>query len=136
MRSGCNEDVRGKKLTTNRKKMLRLTRNTIIIMLAYFFSGVNLTLSRWTFLKDTDVVNFPDFSLIGIIMLFMVVITYFDERKENRGMLAMVAALIMHYAFCIVLTYLFSLWWLLVYVCELVIGFCIIIILSKVGVIK
>lgn len=92
-----------------------LREKTIILGMAYFFSGLNLIACG--LLNTADRVIIEDI-LIGIIFLLMSFISTRDKRQENRGVLATVLTSVLYAAICAGLSIVVSPWWLLVCICE------------------
>ena len=93
-----------------------LREKTIILRMAYFFSGLNLIACG--LLNAADRVIIEDI-LIGIVFLLMSFISTRDKRQENRGTLAVILTCILYAALCAGLSIVVSPWWLLVCICEL-----------------
>ena len=93
-----------------------LREKTIILGMAYFFSGLNLIACG--LLNAADRVIIEDI-LIGIVFLLMAFISTRDKRQENRGTLAVVLTCILYAALCAGLSIVVSPWWLLAGICEL-----------------
>ena len=92
-----------------------LREKTIILGMAYFFSGLNLIACG--LLNAADRVIIEDI-LIGIVFLLMSFISTRDKRQENRGTLAVVLTCILYAALCAGLSIVVSAWWFLVCICE------------------
>ena len=92
-----------------------LREKTIILGMAYFFSGLNLIACG--LLNAADRVIIEDI-LIGIVFLLMAFISTRDKRQENRGTPAVVLTCILYAALCAGLSVVVSSWWLLVCICE------------------
>lgn len=92
-----------------------LREKTIILGMAYFFSGLNLIACG--LLNAADRVIIEDI-LIGIVFVLMSFISTRDKRQENRGMPAVVLTCILYAALCAGLSVVVSSWWLLVCICE------------------
>ena len=92
-----------------------LREKTIILGMAYFFSGLNLIACG--LLNAADRVIIEDI-LIGIVFLLMSFISTRDKRQENRGTLAVVLTCILYAVICAGLSIVVSPWWLLVCICE------------------
>ena len=103
--------VRGKmeKFTffVNDSNTPHLREKTIILGMAYFFSGLNLI--------ACGLLNAADRVIIVMLMSF---ISTRDKRQENRGTLAVVLTCILYAVICAGLSIVVSPWWLLVYICE------------------
>ena len=124
--------VRGKmeKFTffVNDSNTPHLREKTIILGMAYFFSGLNLiacgllnaadrVIIACGLLNAADRVIIEDI-LIGIVFLLMAFISTRDKRQENRGTLAVVLTCILYAALCAGLSIVVSPRWLLVCICE------------------
>ena len=111
--------VRGKmeKFTffVNDSNTPQLREKTIILGMAYFFSGLNLIACG--LLNAADRVIIEDI-FIGIVFLLMSFISTRDKRQENRGTLAVVLTCILYAVICAGLSIVVSPWWLLVCICE------------------
>ena len=111
--------VRGKmeKFTffVNDSNTPHLREKTIILGMAYFFSGLNLIACG--LLNAADRVIIEDI-LIGIVFVLMSFISTRDKRQENRGTPAVVLTCILYAALCAGLSVVVSSWWLLVCICE------------------
>ena len=94
-----------------------LREKTIILGMAYFFSGLNLIACG--LLNAADRVIIEDI-LIGIIFLLMSFISTRDKRQENRGTLAVVLTSVLYAVICVGLSIAVSPWWLLVCLCEMI----------------
>lgn len=92
-----------------------LREKTIILGMAYFFSGLNLIACG--LLNAADRVISKDI-LIGIVFVLMSFISTRDKRQENRGTPAVVLTCILYAALCAGLSVVVSSWWLLVCICE------------------
>ena len=92
-----------------------LREKTIILGMAYFFSGLNLIACG--LLNAADRVIMEDI-LIGIVFVLMSFISTRDKRQENRGTPAVVLTCILYAALCAGLSVVVSSWWLLVCICE------------------
>jgi hypothetical protein len=92
-----------------------LREKTIILRMAYFFSGLNLIACG--LLNAADRVIIEDI-LIGIVFVLMSFISTRDKRQENRGTPAVVLTCILYAALCAGLSVVVSSWWLLVCICE------------------
>ncbi|MBQ3702701.1 MAG: hypothetical protein II885_08090 [Oscillospiraceae bacterium] len=92
-----------------------LREKTIILGMAYFFSGLNLIACG--LLNAADRVIIEDI-LIGIVFVLMSFISTRDKRQENRGTPAVVLTCILYAALCAGLSVVVSSWWLLVCICE------------------
>ena len=92
-----------------------LREKTIILGMAYFFSGLNLIACG--LLNAADRVIIEDI-LIGIVFVLMSFISTRDKRQENRGTPAGVLICILYAALCAGLSVVVSSWWLLVCICE------------------
>ena len=92
-----------------------LREKTIILGMAYFFSGLNLIACG--LLNAADCVIIEDI-LIGIVFLLMAFISTRDKRQESRGTPAVVLTCILYAALCAGLSVVVSSWWLLVCICE------------------
>lgn len=113
---------------TNRGKSLRLPPNAIIIALSYLESGINLIIAGFNLNKNAEDTHSKHLVVVGVIMLAMVFISILDNRKEMRGKFAVVSSCIAHLAFCGMLTFFYSFWWMCIYVIEVLFCVCIIII--------
>lgn len=100
-----------------------LRENILIIFLAYLFSGLNWIVAGCFFDRAVDIARYRYDIFLGAILLVTALVIFFDRRKEMCGMLATVLASILHFIFCIMLSFTFSFWWMVVYVCEVVLGF-------------
>ena len=92
-----------------------LREKTIILGMAYFFSGLNLIACG--LLNAADRVMIEDI-LIGIVFVLMSFISTRDKRQENRGTPAVVLTCILYASLCAGLSVVVSSWWLLVCICE------------------
>ena len=92
-----------------------LREKTIILGMAYFFSGLNLIACG--LLNAADRVIIEDI-LIGIVFVLMSFISTRDKRQKNRGTPAVVLTCILYAALCAGLSVVVSSWWLLVCICE------------------
>ena len=92
-----------------------LREKTIILGMAYFFSGLNLIACG--LLNAADRVIIEDI-LIEIVFVLMSFISTRDKRQENRGTPAVVLTCILYAALCAGLSVVVSSWWLLVCICE------------------
>ena len=92
-----------------------LREKTIILGMAYFFSGLNLIACG--LLNAADRVIIEDI-LIGIVFVLMSFISTRDKRQENRGTPAVVLTCILYAALCAGLSIVVSPRWLLVCICE------------------
>lgn len=107
-------------MKANSKNIAHLHEKTLIIIMAYIFSAFNFLVSGLVFNDKDDIV-------MGVVMLFMIPIVILDKRKEMRGSLATALTCIMHFTFCLGISYLHSFWWMTAYLCEII--FCFIIVL-------
>ena len=92
-----------------------LREKTIILGMAYFFSGLNLIACG--LLNAADRVIIEDI-LIGIVFVLMSFISTRDKRQENRGTPAVVLTCILYAALCAGLSIVVSPRWFLVCICE------------------
>lgn len=99
----------------NNSNTPHLREKTIILGMAYFFSGLNLIACG--LLNAADRVIIEDI-LIGIVFVLMSFISTRDKRQENRGTPAVVLTCILYAALCAGLSVVVSSWWLLVCICE------------------
>lgn len=99
-----------------------------VIVSSYVLSGVNF-ICAGIIAFETDHAELAKYLIfLGAIMLFMGPVSIWDKRKEMRGKFAAAIDGIMHLAFCIMLSYLFSWWWMAVYLIEVVVVFLVILI--------
>jgi len=101
------------------------SKNVLIIMLSYLFSGVNFLISSF-YLKAADIVLSRYAIALAAIMLMMAVVSVLDPRKENRGIFAAICTCIIFFAFCIALACVVSTSFIVICPCE--ITFCAIIV--------
>ena len=99
----------------NNRNTPHLREKTIILGMAYFFSGLNLIACG--LLNAADRVIIEDI-LIGIVFVLMSFISTRDKRQENRGTPAVVLTCILYASLCAGLSVVVSSWWLLVCICE------------------
>lgn len=95
-----------------------LVANIRVILMGYFLSGINLVMAGITCATRLDGSLNVKLILLGVIMLLMVPISLWDNRKEMRGRLVSILVCIMHFAICCLLSFVCSFEWLIIYVCE------------------
>lgn len=105
-----------------------LIENTIVIVLAYLFSGLNLVAAG---LRASGSHVDRYLIMVGVAMLLMAPVSILDDRKGMRGMPYTVGCCIIHLAICVMLSFVFSFWWMAVYGCEVLIYFVVIVIITK-----
>jgi len=85
----------------------RLYNNKINIVLLYIFAAINCIIG--------------DDMTLGILFAIVGILCLFDHRKEMNGKLAVFSCYIVHFASSVLLLYIYSMWWLLLYPIELLI---------------
>lgn len=104
----------------------RLQSNILLICLGYGFTGVNLIVSSILANNSNDV-SYKLSIMLGIVMLCMVPISYFDPREDMRGKLNAIMSCIMHLVFSLCISYFYSSWrTLIVYAIEVLISMSIV----------
>lgn len=97
-----------------------LKEKTIIICMGYLFSGINL-LAFGVFPSEKTLNVLQKISIpLGIVMLLMVPVSIIDKRRANRGTAAVMGTCLIHLLLCAVLSYVSSICWLIIYICEAV----------------
>ena len=106
---------------SKRKSFTRERRNGVLIACSYAFTGLNMITAGGLALKanQNEIVVSRCFIMLGV--LFLILILVIDDRKGSRGTLATVSNAIIHFASCVVLSILYSKWWLIVYMGEITI---------------
>lgn len=109
----------------------RLPENVLLICMNYGFTGVNFIISGIFEINSNDS-DYEMSIMIGIIMLCMVPISYFDRRKEMCGKFSVTVSCIMHFALSIWTAYICLLGWIMIlYAVEVLISMGIIFIKSR-----
>lgn len=100
----------------------RMQENVMLICLNYGLTGANFIISSIFESNPSD----PDFRygmLIGIVMLCMVPLSYFDDRKEMCGIFNVVGTSIVHLGLSLWISYMYLSWWYMIpYAVEVVIS--------------
>lgn len=108
----------------------RMQENVLLICLNYGFIGANFIISSIFSSIFESSPSDPDFRhgmLIGIVMLCMVPLSYFDDRKGMRGKLNVVATSIAHLGLSLWISYMYLSWWyMILYAVEVVISMSIV----------
>lgn len=91
----------------------------LTVICSYAFSGINVLAAavRAGALYSDSYRNC--LVCLGIIFLLMIPLTLADNRKDNRSARYAVYTGIMHLGICVYLAYVWSGWWVLVYLLEL-----------------
>lgn len=106
----------------------RLQENMLLICLSYGFTGANFIISSIVEINSNNV-DCKISIMLGIIMLCMVPISYFDKRKEMRGKLNVIMCCIMHFALSMGISYTYLSWWIMIlYIVEVMISISIVLI--------
>ena len=94
----------------------------LLICLFYGFTGMNFLVSSIFWWNPGEV--YPKLSImLGVVMLSMVPISFFDNRKEMRGTFNLIVTVIIHFVFSIWLSWIHLSWsFLILYVCEVVVA--------------
>lgn len=87
----------------------RLQENILLICLSYGFTGVNFIISS-IFENNLNDAHYKMSIILGIVMLCMVPISYFDTRKEMRGKLNVIGCCVMHFALSLWISWLHLSW--------------------------
>ena len=113
---------RGKNVKSKTKSFP--SKSKIIIYLNFAFAGAN-----FVFAGTNSIVSYESDAweelIVGIVLLCMVPISMLDSRTEMNGTGYAVAVVIMHFALCVLLSFLHSFIWLAV--CAIEILACVII---------
>ena len=124
----CRRNKKDYERLANHRNIPHLIENTIIIVLAYCFSGFNLVAAG----LHASGLHVDRYLIMGgVAMLLMVPVSILDDRKEMRGMLYTLGCCIIHLAICVVLSVAFSFWWMVAYGCEVLLGFIIVVMMKK-----
>lgn len=94
----------------------RMRENVMLICLNYGLTGANFIISS-IFESNPSDPSDPDFRygmLIGIVMLCMVPLSYFDDRKEMCGKLNVVATSIGLLGLSLWISYMYLSWWYMI----------------------
>ena len=93
----------------------------LTIICSYAFSGINVCAAGITIKASYP--HYDTFYIIGVGIVFflMVPITLADKRKGNRDARYALYAGIMHLGICAYLSYRLSLWWILLYLLEVLV---------------
>lgn len=86
-----------------------LCKNKISIVFLYIFIGINCMFAGWYY---NDVIVGVLFVVVGIICLF-------DDRKEMNEELSVKLCYSVHFISFLLLLFIYSMWWILVYPIEL-----------------
>ena len=119
------------KYQINKKKISKFKKNLLIICLSYFCSGLNMIIPAvCRYNPDNTLCKISIF--LGIILFFMVPVSFFDDRKEMMGNFYTIMCMFMHLLFSLIASYIFSFWWtMLIYIVEVVISISIIIVKNQ-----
>lgn len=86
-------------------------RNRIVIAVSFFFCALNCIIA-WG-ISLTSVSNYDkSVGVLGIIMIVMIPISLIDPREQMQNSLAALSSIFLHFLFNLLVTVLFSLWWL------------------------
>lgn len=91
----------------------------LTVICSYAFSGINVLAAAIRAGALYSVSYRNSLLCLGTILLLMVPLTLADNRKENRDARYAVYTGIMHLGICVYLAYVWSGWWVLVYLLEL-----------------
>ena len=106
--------------------MSHLQKNMLLICLNYGFTGTNLIISS-IFENNLSDPYYKISIMLGIVMLSMVPISYFDKRNEMRGKFNVIMCCIMHFALSLWISYIYLSWWIMIfYVVEVMISMSIV----------
>lgn len=125
-----------KKRTTKKEfaNWPRLQEYILLICLNYGFTGVNFIILGMIEVNKNKH-GFYSSIMLGIVMLCMVPISYFDPRKENRDKSYAIVSCIIHFVLSLFMSYTF--WWIMVfYAVEVVISISIVFIIRQIWIIK
>ena len=91
------------------------------VICSYIFSGVNVCAVGIAIKASYP--HYDAFYIIGIEVVFflMAPITLVDKREENRDARYALYTGIMHFGICVYLSHMWSKWWILIYLLEVVI---------------
>ena len=106
---------------SKRTSFTRERKNGVLIACSYAFTGLNMITAGGLALKASQNEMVVSRCVIMLGLLFLILILVIDDRKGSRGTFATVLNAIIHFASCIVLSILYSKWWLAVYVVEMTI---------------
>lgn len=99
---------------------LSLPVNITVICLSYGFNGINFILSCIIENNCNDVYC-KNSLFLGVVMLCMVPISYFDQRKEMRGKFSVIMSCIMHLVISIWISYVQWSWKIMaIYIIEVI----------------
>lgn len=118
------------------KQIINLIRsdsstNAVIICLLYFFTGINFIGSGVRKnIGNTDSLG-NSLIALGIIMLIVCVISYFDQRKEMRSAFSTLATGIMHLLMAVLISLTDTVWWIAIYLLEIILTWAWLLLLRK-----
>ena len=95
----------------------------LAIICRYAFSGINVCAAGITIKASYPHYDAFYLIVIGIVFFLMAPITLADKRKENRDASYALYTGIMHLGICVYLSYMWSKWWMLIYLLEVLIYF-------------
>lgn len=114
------------KRAPNSPNTRRMQENILLICLNYVYMGIDFIIASIIECNPSD----PDFKygmILGILMLCMVPISYFDDREERRGKLYAVMGFIVHLGISIGISLMYLCWWnMILYAVEFVISMSIV----------
>lgn len=93
----------------------------LTIICSYAFSGINVLAATIRAGAIYPVSYRNCLVCLGIILFLMIPLTLADNRKENRGTRYAVYTGIMHLGICVYLAYIWSGWWVLICLLEVLI---------------
>lgn len=123
---------KNQKLLTKVRNFFYPIENTIIIVLSYFLSALNFLGAGFYYSRKVYEGISGNFIWIGCSLFVVALISIFDCRKEMRGRLATISAIIIHFVFCMGFAIIYSYKWLALYLGEVIIGVGVIIIVRKI----
>ena len=98
-----------------------------VIFESYFFSSVNLIIAG--FFSPSKLSSY--FFILGAILFIRGLMSIFDDRKGMRTRFYAIAGTTMSFGICVMLAFVLSFWWMLVYVLEAILCLVVTIIIKK-----
>ena len=104
-----------------KNKNLNIDKFILFICFCYGFTGINFIITGMVVGLHSK--YFISCIIIAIIMLCMVPVSLFDERKEMRGKFSAIVCGVMHFVISIFISYIHSFWsFMVLYVAEFIIS--------------
>ena len=104
---------------------------TTVIALNYVYTGGNFVVAGLHSINLEDPVLNRVLTFTGVTFLLMVPVVVLDDRKDMHSLFVVLGTCAMHFALSVMLAFDYSFWWVVVYISEVLLSLCIIIILKK-----